>query len=54
MPNGKFFQATEMESGVILGMVDEWKGRKYGWSRVRKGKNVVTRPPRQGHLDLLD
>lgn len=39
MPNGKFFQATEMESGAILGMADEWKGRKCGWSRVSKGKN---------------
>lgn len=39
MLGGKVFQATEMESGSILGMTDEQKGRECGWSRGSKGKN---------------
>lgn len=39
MPNGKVFQATEMESGTILGMADEQEGRECGRSRESKGKN---------------
>lgn len=46
MPGRKVSQATEVDVQSILGMADEQKGRKCGWSNMSKGKmfvNEITR-----------